>query len=428
MPGEDQSAGRHLDLVRRTVARELAPQALPGDDLDLTEAGLVDSMTRVNILLAIEEAAGAAGFAAECPDDRPFSVRELAACLLQSRTPSADVDAGDHAVADKRQASEVSIVGWAASPGSVVVPAEIVDDECKFPPGFLRERTGIESVRRASKDENEIVLAARAAESALEMAGLSPSDVDLLVAVSTTCLGFPSFAAGLHAELLLRETVGAIDVGGACCGVLYALATAAALLSTTNGRAALVVASEVNSRRLAACASPPEFRALFGDAGCAFALHRAAAGEGVPGRRLREFAWGASSTFSSALRVSWPEGGAPQVQFRGEQLAGAAITILERVIDRLSAMSGVDLAAVDQFALHEPNPRVAAMLAQKAGIPLEKAPRTSTTWGNVGSATCGANLCMALTNTNAERDRARPPAILAAAVGPGLLWGGAYIG
>ncbi|HUI40490.1 MAG TPA: 3-oxoacyl-[acyl-carrier-protein] synthase III C-terminal domain-containing protein [Terriglobia bacterium] len=427
MPSEHRNATAQLALVRRTVARELEPLALPGDDEDLTAAGLVDSMTRVNVLLAIEEAAGVPGFAAGWLDDRPFSVRELSASLLQARTPPADAAVGDQPGADNRQASEVSVVGWAASPGSVVVPAENVDDECKFPPGFLRERTGIESVRRASKDENEIVLAARAAEGTLEMAGLSPADVDLLVAVSTTCLGFPSFAASVHAELLLREAVGAIDVGGACCGVLYALATAAALLSTINGRAALVVASEVNSRRLASLDSPPEFRALFGDAACAFALKRADAGQGVPGRRLREFVWGASSTFASALRVSWPEGGVPQVQFRGEQLAGAAITLLERVIDRLSVMSAVDLPQVNQFALHEPNPRVAAMLAQRAGIPLEKMPQTSRTWGNLGSATCGVNLCKALTATNGAGGGRRPPAILAAAVGPGLLWGGAFI-
>jgi 3-oxoacyl-[acyl-carrier-protein] synthase III len=107
------------------------------------------------------------------------------------------------------------------------------------------------------------------------------------------------------------------------------------------GRTALVVASEVNSRRLASTDAPPEFRALFGDAACAFALQRSAAGAGVPGRRLREFTWGTSGTYASALRVTWPEGGVPKVHFRGEQLAGAAITVLERVIDRLTALSGV---------------------------------------------------------------------------------------
>jgi 3-oxoacyl-[acyl-carrier-protein] synthase III len=303
-----------------------------------------------------------------------------------------------------------------------------VDAEFGFAPGFLQDRTGIESVRRASGKENEIVLAAKAAEYALQMADIQAADVDLLVAVSTTHLGFPSFAAGLHNELLLREGAGAIDVGGACCGVLYALATASSLLSTVNGRAALVVASEVNSRRLASMDAPSEFRALFGDAACAFALERSAAGTGVPGRRLRQFTWGASGTYASALSVSSAHGSGLRVEFRGEQLAAAAIETLQRTLDRLAVLSGIAVQQVDQFALHEPNPRVVAMLARKAGIPLEKVPQTSRASGNLGSATCGVNLCKALSATAQTQRDQRPAVIFAAAVGPGLLWGGACIG
>jgi len=429
MPSDPTGAITPLDLVRRVVARELEPQLLPGDEEDLAQTGLVDSMMRVNILLAIEESAGVAGFAAEWPDDRPFSVRKIVERLRQVEgQPAEAIVAGARRATSLYQASEVSIKGWAASPGSVIIPAEQVDAECGFVPGFLRDRTGIETVRRASSEENETALAVKAAESALEMAGIAAADVDLLIGVSTTHLGFPSFAASVHAERLLRESVGAIDIGGACCGVLYALAGGASLLPTINGRTALIVASEVNSCRLASMDAPPEFRALFGDAACAFVLERSEAGAGAPGRRLREFTWGASSTFASALCVSWPAGGAPRVEFRGEQLAAAAIEVLERVLDRLAAVTGVGLAEVDRFALHEPNPRVVALLARKAGIPLERTSQTSRTWGNLGSATCGVNLCKALTDTEAIANETRPPAILAAAVGPGLLWGGAHIG
>src|SRR5215469_13949163 len=89
MRSEDRQPPSQLDLVRRTIARELEPQPLPGDDQDLTDAGLVDSMTRVNILLAIEDAAGVPGFAADWPDNRPFSIREIADRLLQSKTKPA---------------------------------------------------------------------------------------------------------------------------------------------------------------------------------------------------------------------------------------------------------------------------------------------------------------------------------------------------
>jgi len=429
MPIDTTDAAARLDLVRRAVGRELAPEPLPSDDVDLGESGRVDSMMQVNILLAVEEAAGVEGFAAEWPEDRPFSVRQIAEGLLQAQPtsqPAEKISAGEQR-GPSLPTSEVSIKGWAFSAGSLVIPAEQIDAECGFESGFLRDRAGIETERRASADEDESALAVRSAEGALEVAGLTPASVDLLVGVSTTDLDLPSFAARVHAELLLCDTAGAVDIGGACCGVIYGLATALSLLSTMNKRTALVVASEVNSRRLASMDVPPEFRALFGDAACAFVLERTAAGDGVPGRRLRDFIWGASSTFSSALSVVWPPGGGPHVEFSGQQLAGAAIETLERVFDRLANLSGVLIADVDQFALHEPNPRVVAMLARKAGIPPEKVPQTSPISGNLGSVTCGVNLCKALAAT-ADADRgSRASVTFAAAVGPGLLWGGAYI-
>lgn len=428
MPSESGDSTSRLRLVRRTVARELDPVTLPSDHEDLSRAGLVDSMTRVNILLALEEVTGISGLSTSWTEDRPFSVHELAACVAEATSGSQDAVLPGAVRAQGNHAGEVFIAGWGSSPGSSVITAEEVDRDCGFSPGFLHDRTGIETVRRASNDENEVALAARAAQSALERAQVSAADIDLLVAVSTTFMGFPSFAASMHSHLLLRESAGAIDVGGACCGVLYALATASSLLPTMKGRAALVVASEVNSQRLASIDSPPEFRALFGDAACAFVLKLRGAEDDLPGKGLRGFTWGCSGTFASALRLSWPAGGAPQVQFRGEQLAGAAITYLERVIDRLTVMAGVDLAEVDRFALHEPNPRVLDMLCQRAGIPVEKTPQTSRSWGNVGSATCGVNLCKALSETDNMREGSGAATILSAAVGPGLLWGGAYIG
>jgi 3-oxoacyl-[acyl-carrier-protein] synthase-3 len=418
-----------LELVRRTAARELEPLPLPADDEDLAQAGLVDSMMRVNILLAVEESAGVAGFAAEWPDDRPFSIREIAERLRQAQSePAGEAARVEQRLPSLDPSSDVSINGWASSLGSLIISAGEVASECGFERGFLQERTGIETVRRASAGENEITLAVTAAESAVEMAGMQMADVDVLVGISTTQLGFPSFAASLHTALLLRENAGAIDIGGACCGAIYGLATASSLLSAMNRRAALVVASEVNSRRLAALDAPPEFRALFGDGACAFVLERSTVGGGGPGGRLREFIWGASGTFASALTAFWPPGGEPRVGFSGQQLAGAAVETLERVLDRIAIVSGVPISDVDQFALHEPNPRVLVMLARKAGLGLDKVPQTSQSCGNLGSVTCGVNLCKALTaRAQTQRDE-RSPVIFAATVGPGLLWGGACIG
>jgi 3-oxoacyl-[acyl-carrier-protein] synthase III len=204
------------------------------------------------------------------------------------------------------------------------------------------------------------------------------------------------------------------------------MATAKALLSTAQYRAALVVASEVNSRRLSSPQIPGAFRGLFGDGACAFVLARCEkAQDNNP--RLGNFVWGCSGTFASSLRLSLSDAGNLNIQFKGVQLATAAVTQLDRVIDHLERLSGKPRAAVDYFAIHEPNPRVVGVFAQRAKIPLEKIALISETCGNLGSATCGISLCTAMTKASTYRDEVRRPLIYIAAAGPGLIWGGSYL-
>jgi 3-oxoacyl-[acyl-carrier-protein] synthase III len=93
----------------------------------------------------------------------------------------------------------------------------------------------------------------------------------------------------------------------------------------------------------------------------------------------------------------------------------------------LEKKSGRPLAEADYLALHQPNPRVVEMLAEKAQVPLEKIPLISRTCGNLGSATCGVSLCQALTEFYGRHDPLRAPLIFLAAVGPGLVWGGTFL-
>ncbi len=297
----------------------------------------------------------------------------------------------------------------------------------RLAPGTISERAGIESVCRADKSEDEVSLGFYAAEAALNEAGMESEKVDILVATSATWLAFPSLAARLHARLLLRERCAVLDVGGACVGVIYALATASSLL-TAEGSVALVVASELNSRRLAG--TPGEFRGLFGDGACAFVLSRseeARATQHNIGNRLGSFMWGCAGTYASALRLAVSEAGSLETEFKGEQLAAAAVSTMDRVFEGLENQSGEPRSGVNWFALHEPNPRVVKILAERVKIPLEKVAMVSKQTGNLGSATCGVSLCKTLAQCKANHAGSTPPVIFIAAIGPGLLWGGTYI-
>jgi 3-oxoacyl-[acyl-carrier-protein] synthase-3 len=414
-----------LATARTSVGNKLSP--LPTDDIDLVETGALDSMAWVDTLIDIESATGIGDFGNPWPDDRPKSIRALADMICASQKPALDEKSGKRRMTGTQGEVEIIIDGWGCTLGSLAMSAEQIEQEMALPLHKIREGAGIESVRVAAESEDELALGQAAADSALEMADVPVEDVDFLVTTSTTFLSLPSFAASLHSRLLLRESSGALDVGGACTGLIYSLAVAKALLLAGPRGVALVVASEIHSRWLRAPQVPGEFGGLFGDGACAFLLRNVAGGARNGRVRLRDFVGGCSGNFASSLGAKFSGQGGLNIQFKGEQLAHAAVTEMDRTLATLEDLGARPRSEVDYFALHQPNPRVVEILAQKAKIPLERIPAVAKTCGNLGAVTCGAGLCEALTRSRMKGDPSRVPLIFMAAVAPGLLWGGAFL-
>jgi len=426
----DWDLSRAVELVNKCVSREMRPGIpLPDEDIDLVNIGLIDSMGWVGILTAIEDATGIQSFGSLWPEDRSQSIGSLVAAIVRHRVVSDSETVGESARTTEPANANlaVSLVGWGHAVGSLRIDAMAIEAELGLTAGTIRERAGIESVSRVDDNENELTLAQKATEIALQTANVDSEKVDLLVVTSATHLGFPSLSATLHTRLLLRESCCTLDVGGACVGVIYALATAKALLSVSRQDVALVVASEVNSRRLSSPSVPGEFRGLFGDGACAFVLTRSYSGKGDENLRLGDFIWGCDGTSSAALQAGLNGTGSVEVQFKGERLAKAAVLQLGRIVEGLETLVGQPRSAVDYFAIHEPNPRLVQVASQNAAIPLEKIAQVCKTSGNLGSATCGIGLCTGLSKARASRTAEHRPLIFVAAVGPGLLWGGTYL-
>ncbi len=320
----------------------------------------------------------------------------------------------------------MEIAGWGASLGSERVEVDAIEQEYSLASGTLRDRAGIESVARASAAENELSLAASAAEEALRAACLGIGEIDWLIATSETFVGFPSFGSLLHTRLLARPTCGALDVGGACIGLLNALSVANSLLRGGNARRVLITTAEVHSRRLGPGCVAGEFGGLFGDGASSFVLSRAARGRNGSHYRVRDFQFGCSGSFSSALAVGMSADGQVALEFRGEALARAALARLEKIISTLELRTGFSRRAASSFATHQPNPRIIEMLARQANLPLEKFPIVARTFGNLGSSTCGVALSLALSEHARKSADQRGPIFLAA-VGPGMLWGGGVL-
>jgi 3-oxoacyl-[acyl-carrier-protein] synthase-3 len=414
-----------LEIVRKAVAAELPPGVPgPAEEEDFVQSEAIDSMGWVGILSAMEEVTGIRNFGNPWPEGKPQSIRNLAELLCAS---SAQMPHATEEVAIARQPERglsVSLKGWGYSLGSITVTAEQVEEEWRLPPRTIRERAGIHSVCRATDSEDEVSLAQKAAETALEKAQLDFADVDFLLATSTTFLRLPSLPAALHSRLLLEENCGALDMGGACAGLVHSLAVAKSLLQDGKRRNALIVASEVHGRRLNGSGLPGELCALFGDGACALVLTNSEPADGPSGPRLGDAIWGCSGTFAASLEVSVRAGAGFEMQFKGEQLAHAAVTQLDRMIAALESRGGKPRNEVRFFALHEPNPRIIEILAEKAHIPMQKIPLISRTCGNLGAATCGVSLCHALAETANKTPADGHPTIFMAAVAPGLIWGG----
>jgi 3-oxoacyl-[acyl-carrier-protein] synthase III len=322
--------------------------------------------------------------------------------------------------------SDVFLSGSAFVTGSRTLPSEDVDRAFGMPVGKLRSRAGIESLAYAAEGEDELSLGARAAQQALSAAGCDADEVDSIVATSETHHVYPSLAARLHSGLRVREACSAFDVGGACLGLINALAVARSSIVSGQARTVAVVTADVHSRTLSPGRVAGEFGGLFGDGASAFILRGAAAKSGSTAYRLRDFLFGCAGQYSGAVTVAGSANGSLDVHFDGEALSRAAITRMEKVLSAIEKLSAIPRSAVGAFATHQPNPRLLSLLAKVAGVPAETFPQIARTAGNLGSSTCGAALHTALQALGACPLALRKPIFLAS-LGPGLLFGGAWL-
>jgi len=335
------------------------------------------------------------------------------------------------------------LTGWGSALGSRRVAIESVEQEFGLPAGKLSQGAGIESIARAAEKEDEVSLAAAAAQQALEVAGLSAGNLSFILATSETRIGVPSLGAALHSALLAPPACGVLDIGGACAGVVNCLIVADAFFAAGKADCLLIASADVHSRLLAPGRVPGEFGGLFGDGASAFVLVSspgsvATANEAAQAGASRAGAAGIApycmlaglgscdGRFASALEVKPGAEGAIELQFDGEALARAAVDRMNRILGDLELAAGRSRDAASAFAIHQPNPRIVEMFLQRAKLPAAKVPAVTRSAGNLGSSTCGVALTMAL-EEHAGRPRSGRGPIFLAAVGPGLLWAGAVL-
>jgi len=413
-------------LIEECFRREAGAEAPISDPAqDLIETGVLDSMGWVSFLRALESASG---------------LSELGA-LLTERTPSfesifqvfseakADIPAAGARFSETRHAATracVMLRSSCAVVGSRTIPSHEIDRAFGMPDGKLRLRAGIESLAYATESENELILGVRAAQQALHAAACGPQELDWIIATSETHRNYPSLSAQLHSQLLARETCGALDVGGACLGLLNGLAVAQGFIASGQARTIAVITSDVHSRIFKPGRVAGEFGGLFGDGASAFLLRLRDDSTPQHAYAFGEFFFGCAGQYAGAIGVSNAPDGTLDVHFDGEALSRAAITRMEKVILDVELRSGLLRSSVEGLATHQPNPRLVTLLAKQLGVTFDKFPSVARAFGNLGSSTCGVALDTILESASRVPADHRGPIFLAS-LGPGLLFGGGWL-
>ena len=291
---------------------------------------------------------------------------------------------------------------------------------------WIHTRTGIRERRLAGPGDTTTGMAVAAARAALDDAGLSPADIDLLiVATMTPDLPMPATACLVQTELGMPATAACFDLNAACTGFVYALDTAWALLASGRHRHALVIGAEKLSSVIDW--SDRTTCVLFGDGAGAVVLGPSPAAR--PESRLLASKLGAIPGTAELLRI--PGGGSSPVEaearrcisMKGKEVFKLAVRAMDEVSRDLLAAEGVTGADLALVVPHQANLRIIHALSQYLEIPYERIVINVDRYGN----TSAASIPLALDEARRAGRLRRGDLVLLVAFGAGLTYGGALV-
>ena len=281
---------------------------------------------------------------------------------------------------------------------------------------WIVERTGIKARHFAASDICSSDLALEAARDALDAAGLTPQDIDLIiVATSTPDMVFPSTACILQNKLGANGCA-AFDVQAVCSGFIYALTVADALIKTGTATKALVIGAEVFSRILDF--SDRTTCVLFGDGAGAVVLEAS----DTPGILASDLH--ADGKHVGILCVPGQVAGGkvigdPLLKMDGQAVFKLAVGLLEQAARATLKKAGKTEADVDWLVPHQANIRIMQSTARKLKMSMDKVIVTVEEHGNTSAASIPLALDSAL-----RSGKIKPGELLMLeGVGGGFTWG-----
>ncbi len=289
---------------------------------------------------------------------------------------------------------------------------------------WIVERTGIEKRHLASDDETTCDLAEKAARFAMEMAGKTADDIDLIIVATTTPdLVFPSTACLLQARLGVSNGSAAFDIQAVCTGFVYALGIADKFIKSGSHQCALVIGAETFSRIIDW--TDRNTCVLFGD-GAGAVILEASEEVGVLSTHLH-----ADGHYADLLKVDAGlsrnseilKAGNAFVEMRGNEVFRMAVKTLGRIVDETLTHNNLQKKDIDWLVPHQANIRIIKATAKKLKMSMDHVVVTVHEHGN----TSAASIPLALDTAVRDGRIKRGETILLEGFGGGFTWGSALV-
>lgn len=298
---------------------------------------------------------------------------------------------------------------------------------------WIRERTGIVERRYFTEGVDTTAnMGAAAARRALQMAGLEPKDLDMIVfATLSPDYVFPGSGVLLQRELGIKE-IPALDVRNQCSGFVYALSVADQFIKTGMYNNVLVVGSEIHSSGLDFSTRGRGVSVIFGDGAGAVVLTPSESNDrGILSTHLH-----ADGEFAEELAVLDPgsnkkerlthemiDSGSIFPHMNGNMVFKHAVTRFPEVIEEALNKNGYKPEDIDMLIPHQANLRITSYIQQKMGLPAEKVMSNIHKYGN----TTAASVPIALSEAVEEGRIKEGDLVCLAAFGSGFTWASALI-
>jgi len=287
---------------------------------------------------------------------------------------------------------------------------------------WIVTRSGIKERRIASEGEFTSTFATRAALNALQMAGVTPEELDMIiVATVTPDFQFPSTACLVQSNIKAQNAA-AFDVSAACSGFIYALSTADKFIRSGAVRKALVIGAEVLSRIVDW--SDRNSCILFGDGAGAVVVEADSGDKGIRDSMLKS-----DGSYWDLLYLPAPGSRNPASQkvlderlmylrMQGNDVFKLAVRAMEEAANQVLTAGGYSCDDIDLLVPHQANKRIIDAIGKRLGLPDEKVYVNLDRFGN----TSAASIPIALDEANRTGRLHSGNLLLLDSFGGGLTW------